>query len=93
MPNPFYEGEEGPFVETICVNPTEAAEALSYVHPVWGPDCILGTPDDDENDVGQDECATGFLWDETICACVSKHSWIPLVPAFPSTCSTGYKCL
>ena len=53
VPNPFYEGEiEGLWKESVCISPKEAAEALSYVHPVWGPDCILGSPDDDENDVG-----------------------------------------
>ena len=70
VPNPLYEGEQGDFTKTVCVDPKERLEILGIQHPTWGMDCISGTPDDDDNDIGQDECAWGFTWDESICECV-----------------------
>ena len=76
MPNPLYQGEGPPvpglenWYDLICVTPAEEAQALSYEYGVWGLDCIKGTPDDDYYDIGQDECASGMTWDQTIYACV-----------------------
>ena len=38
----------------------------------YGPDCIPGTPDDDDNDVGDDDCDEGYKYDYDICQCVVK---------------------
>ena len=69
-PNPLYQGELPISPATLCVSVTDEALALSYEYGVWGLDCIKGTPDDDDNDIGQDECAPGMTWDQTICACI-----------------------
>ena len=33
----------------------------------YGPDCIPGTPDDDDDDVGDDDCDEGYWFDWDIC--------------------------
>ena len=77
VPNPLYEGEPGYGVvnnyDYVCVTPEEEAQVLDYVYGEWGEDCKKGTPDDDINDVGQDECAEGFMWDDTVCECVGYN--------------------
>ena len=63
MPNPLYQGETPLNASTICVTPAQQAEVLNYEYGVWGLDCTKNTPDDDDNDIGQDECANGMTWD------------------------------
>ena len=35
-----------------------------------GADCIANTPDDDDDNVGDDECPPNFVYDYDICNCV-----------------------
>ena len=37
-----------------------------------GADCLLGTPDDDEDNVGDDDCPTNYEYDWDTCHCITK---------------------
>ena len=38
----------------------------------YGPDCIQGTPDDDDNDVGDDDCDEGYSYSFDFCTCIEE---------------------
>ena len=40
---------------------------------MFGPDCIPGTPDDDDNNVGDDDCPDGHSYDFDICMCINDN--------------------
>ena len=66
-------GEEttlDPIGKCSCI-PQSEADAILVAAEALGEDCILGTPDDDENDVGDDDCPTGFSYDFEYCGCVA----------------------
>ena len=96
MPNPLYEWPEN-WTLFGCVMRSEAADILTHKHEEWGSDCYAGTPDDDENDIGQDECIRGYTWDHTICACILDPSSLSIVALYgnwPSLCPIyGHKCI
>ena len=70
----------------ICITPAQRSEILNFVNDTWGPDCILGTPDDDSDDIGQDECVPALTWDQTICSCMKDVSNTSLCPATAPIC-------
>ena len=59
-----------PIGRCSCIS-YEALDTLVAETEALGVDCILGTPDDDENDVGDDDCPTGFSYDFEYCGCVA----------------------
>lgn len=72
MDNPAYLFGVG--LTNYCVSEDEADAILDNYDHGLGLDCILGTPDDDDNDVGDDECMLDFMWDEAICSCVDPDN-------------------
>ena len=72
--NPLFESWVIDGFGGLCISQQDHDELLTYSHPQWGADCILGTPDDDNNDVGNDECQAGYQWEVNICACVGFGS-------------------
>lgn len=48
------------------------ANAILNYDAGFGPDCMEGTPDDDDNNIGDDECPMhpNYDWDQGICDCV-----------------------
>ena len=69
--------EDGSVLDPIgkcsCIPQGEADEILA-ANEALGEDCILGTPDDDENDVGDDDCPAGFTYNFEFCGCVAEDS-------------------
>ena len=62
-----------PIGKCSCIPQSEAEDILIAAESL-GEDCILGTPDDDENNVGDDDCPTGFSYNFEYCGCVADDS-------------------
>ena len=64
--------EQGLFLDPItlcsCLTSEEYYNIINYVD-LLGEDCIAGTPDDDENDVGDDDCPAGTVYNYEYCGC------------------------
>ena len=56
-----------------CI-PQSEADAIVAAAEALGEDCILGTADDDENNVGDDDCPAGFSYDFNFCGCVADDA-------------------
>ena len=59
--HPFYDLTIGTSFPTgpICMDESDV-DALYEVENPYGADCMLGTPDDDEDNVGNDDCPEGY---------------------------------
>lgn len=57
-----------PITKCSCLSQEEYYNIINYVD-LLGEDCILGTPDDDENDVGDDDCPAGSSYNYEYCGC------------------------
>ena len=65
-----------PITKCECLDEKEYKELMAKIAAL-GPDCLAGTPDDDEDDVGQDDCPQDYSWDSNICSCVTKTELNP----------------
>ena len=61
-----------PIDKCSCIT-QEALDAINEDAQQFGPDCIEGTPDDDDNNVGDDDCPTGYSYDFDICMCTNDN--------------------
>ena len=65
--------------ECKCISDKEYLDQVDKASEL-GPDCIAGTFDDDDNNIGNDDCPSGYSYDFTICNCVTYED---------STCPIG----
>ena len=59
-----------PVAKCSCIS-QEAYDGIVATAQQYGPDCIQGTPDDDDNDVGDDDCPSGYTYAFDICMCTN----------------------
>ena len=67
--------------ECDCIENLEDLETLKEKAAYLGDDCIAGTYDDDDDNVGDDDCPEGYTYDYDICNCVTKDD--PECPPTP----------
>ena len=68
--HPFYNlpDPENPY----CMPWADFQALFDFENP-RGEDCLLGTPDDDEDNVGDDDCPAGYEYDWDTCHCKTKQ--------------------
>ena len=60
-----------PIDKCTCIT-QEDLDTINEDAQQFGPDCIEGTPDDDDNNVGDDDCPEGYSYSFTLCMCVNN---------------------
>ena len=76
-----------PIGKCDCLSEKEHADLIAQIEAL-GEDCIPNTPDDDDNNIGQDDCPSGFTWNTEICRCVTRED-----PNCPPGVDGNYICV